>query len=121
MRVLICDDEENIRNLLGKYLTIENFEVETAENGLSAQRMLREQSFDALVLDLRMPGMGGLELLKWIKDEGYDMPVIMISAYGEISDAVRALKLGAYDYIEKPFDPLEVLIIPISLALTNVP
>ena len=109
MRVLICDDEENIRNLLGKYLTIENFEVETAENGLSAQRMLREHSFDALVVDLRMPGMGGLELLKWIKDEGYDMPVIMISAYGEISDAVRALKLGAYDYIEKPFDPLEVV------------
>ncbi len=110
MRVLICDDEENIRNLLAKYLLIENFEVEKAENGLSAQRLMKEMPFNAVVVDLKMPGMDGLELMKWIRDEGYKMPIIMVSAYGEISDAVKALKLGAHDYIEKPFDPEEVVL-----------
>ena len=109
MKVLICDDEENIRNLLGKYLMMENFEVEKAENGLAAQRLMRDFSFNAVVVDLKMPGMDGLELIKWIRDEGFKMPIIMISAFGEISDAVKALKLGAYDYIEKPFDPEEVV------------
>lgn len=110
MRVLICDDEENIRNLMKRFLALEEIESDAAENGLSAQRFLRENPYDALLVDLRMPGMDGLELIRWVREEGYRMPVIMISAHGDISDAVTALKEGAQDYIVKPFDPEELVI-----------
>ncbi len=110
MRVLICDDEENIRNLMKRFLSMEGIEADAAENGLSAQRYMRENPYDALLVDLRMPGMDGLSLLKWMRDEGFRMPAIMISAHGDVSDAVAALKQGAQDYIVKPFDPEEVVI-----------
>jgi two-component system response regulator AtoC len=110
MKILIVDDEPNIRESMRKYLTLEGIESSGAENGLSAQRLLREQTFDACLIDLKMPAMDGLTLIKWIREEGYRMPIIMISAHGEISDAVNALKVGAQDYIVKPFDPEELTI-----------
>ncbi len=110
MKILIVDDEPNIRESMRKYLTLEGIESCGAENGLSAQRLLREQTFDACLIDLKMPAMDGLTLIKWIREEGYRMPIIMISAHGEISDAVNALKVGAQDYIVKPFDPEELTI-----------
>lgn len=108
MNVLIVDDERHIRQLMGKYLATEGIDSQGAENGLSAQRMLEERPFDACLVDLKMPGMDGLELIRWIREAGYRMPVIMMSAHGEIRDAVTALKEGAADYIEKPFDPEEL-------------
>ncbi len=110
MNVLIVDDEINIRQLMSRYLKLEGIRSSEAENGLSAQRMLREQGFDACVIDLKMPGMNGLGLIQWIRSEGLRMPIIMISAHGEISDAVTALKEGAQDYIVKPFDPEELVL-----------
>ena len=110
MRILVVDDETNIRNLICTYLELEHFETDSAENGLSAQRLLTEHTYDAVLLDLKMPGMDGLELLQWIRHEGFRMPVIMISAHGEIPDAVAALKEGAQDYLTKPFDVEELLI-----------
>ena len=110
MRVLVVDDEKNIRDSIQRYLDSENIETMTAENGLSAKRLLQEQVFSAGIIDLRMPGMDGLELLKWIHEEGQRLPVIMISAYGEVQDAVEAMKLGAQDYIVKPFDPEELIV-----------
>ena len=110
MKVLICDDEENIRNLMKRFLALEGLDSDTAENGLSAERMLRSDVYDAVLIDLRMPGMDGLELLKWLRQEGFRMPAIMISAHGDITDAVTALKEGASDYIVKPFDPEELVI-----------
>ncbi len=110
MKILVVDDEKNIRESISKFLKLEGMDVSTAENGLSAKRLLEEEYFHAAVIDLKMPGMDGLELLQWIKNEGPRIPVIMISAFGEINDAVNAMKLGARDYIVKPFDPEELTI-----------
>ena len=110
MKILICDDEENIRNVMKRFLSLDGIDSDTAENGLSAERLLRENAYDAVLVDLRMPGVDGLSLIRWMKSEGFRMPVVMISAHGEISDAVTALKEGAADYIVKPFDPEEVVI-----------
>ena len=110
MKVLICDDEENIRKLLKRLLKIEGIDADVAENGLSAQRMISEERYDAVIADLRMPGLDGLSLIRWIRHEGFRIPVIMISAHGDINDAVTALKDGADDYLVKPFDPDELLI-----------
>jgi two-component system response regulator AtoC len=110
MKILIVDDEPNIRDLMHRYLSLDGIESDCAENGLSAQRMLKENPYDACLVDLKMPGMDGLSLIVWIRQEGFRMPVIMISAHGDISDAVSALKEGAQDYIVKPFDPEELVI-----------
>ena len=110
MKVLVADDEPNIRSSLQRYLELEGAEVVTAENGLSAQRQLQDQAFAAAIVDLKMPGMDGLELVRWIRAERPRMPTIMISAYGDVADAVSAMKLGADDYIVKPFDPEELVL-----------
>ncbi|HNZ27320.1 MAG TPA: sigma-54 dependent transcriptional regulator [Spirochaetota bacterium] len=110
MKILIVDDEQNIRESISKFLKLENYEISQAANGLSAKRALEEELFDLVILDLKIPGITGLELLEWMQKEGQTPPTIMISAYGEIKDAVNAMKLGAKDYLVKPFDPEELLI-----------
>ncbi len=110
MKILVVDDERNVRDSIGKFLKLENMDAVGAENGLSAQRLLQSEVFSAAIIDVKMPGMGGLELIGWIKEEGLRLPLIMISAHGEIQDAVDAMKLGASDYIVKPFDPEELVI-----------
>jgi two-component system response regulator AtoC len=110
MRVLIVDDEDNLRKTLSQYLATEGWEMSQASNGLSAKKLLEEQTFDALALDLRMPGMDGLELLDWLMTEGPSVPVVMMSAFGDVGDAVNAMKAGASDYLVKPFDPEELVL-----------
>ncbi|MDR0377451.1 MAG: sigma-54 dependent transcriptional regulator [Spirochaetaceae bacterium] len=110
MRVLITDDERNIRESLKKYLSLEGITARCAETGEEALRFLEWESFDAVILDLKLPGMDGQEVLLRIRDRGVSVPVLMISAHGQISDAVEALKAGARDYLVKPFDPAELLI-----------
>jgi two-component system response regulator AtoC len=110
VKVLLADDEPNIVKTLKKYLQLEEWEVSTAGNGLAAQKLLTEAPYDILVVDLRMPGMSGLELLHWLSSEGPAVPAIMISAYGEVEDAVAAMKAGASDYLVKPFEPEELVI-----------
>ncbi len=108
MRILIADDEKNIREALVKWLNTSGFEAVGVENGLAAQRLLQEEAFAGVVSDLRMPGLDGLELLTWCRSEGPDVPFVMISAHGEIRDAVEAMRRGARDYLVKPFDPAEL-------------
>jgi two-component system response regulator AtoC len=110
MRILIVDDERNIRESLKKYVALETIESEGAETGEEALGMLEKESFDAVVLDLRLPGMSGQAVLEQIAERGILAPVIMISAHGQIPDAVAALKSGARDYLIKPFDPAELVI-----------
>lgn len=110
MRLLIIDDDENVRSSIVKFLDIQGYRSEGANGAQEAQHLLNREAFDAILLDLRMPGMDGLDFLRWLKEEGFQIPVIMISAHGEIRDAVEALKLGAKDYLTKPFDPEELII-----------
>jgi two-component system response regulator AtoC len=110
MRVLIVDDERNIRESLKKYLGLERIDSEGVDTGEAAIARLAEESFDAVILDLKLPGKSGQEVLEWIQSRGVPAPVIMISAHGQISDAVEALKAGARDYLVKPFDPAELII-----------
>ncbi len=109
-RILVADDEKNIREALVKILAVDGFAAEAVENGLSAQRRLQEEAFSAVIADLKMPGMDGLELLTWCRSSGPDIPFLMISAHGDIPDAVESMKRGATDYLTKPFDPAELLL-----------
>lgn len=108
MKVLVADDEKNIREALVKWLVASGYEAVGVENGLAAQRLLQEEAFAGVVSDLKMPGLNGLELLTWCRAEGPDVPFVMISAHGEIQDAVEAMRRGAKDYLVKPFDPAEL-------------
>ncbi len=109
MKVLIVDDERNIRESIQRLFGLDGIDSVTAEDGRAGAARLVEEAFDAVVTDLKMPGMGGQELLEWMRAEGLRTPVVMISAFGEIEDAVRALKSGASDYLIKPFDPAELI------------
>ena len=110
MRVLVADDEKNIRDSVAAYISAEGIEASTAADGAEARALLENEAFDGLILDLRMPRLDGLGLLAWLQESGPRVPVIVISAYGEVQDAVQAMKLGARDYLVKPFDPEELLL-----------
>ncbi|MFA5853125.1 MAG: sigma-54 dependent transcriptional regulator [Spirochaetales bacterium] len=110
MRILIVDDEKQLALSLKDYFDPDGIEADIALDGATGRQMLEEQPYDVLVSDLRMPGLDGMQLLRWVREEGPNIPVIMISAHGEIRDAVEAMKTGAYDYLVKPFDPDELLI-----------
>jgi two-component system response regulator AtoC len=104
MKILVVDDEKNIRESLKRLLELEGMKAETAESGEQARELIENQRFDLALVDLRMPGISGQELMEWIRGEGFLLPVIMVSAHGEIQDAVRAILAGARDFVEKPFD-----------------
>jgi two-component system response regulator AtoC len=109
-RVLIVDDEENFRHILSVILKKEKYEVETASNGEEALQKISAYPFDQVLCDIRMPGMDGLDFLKEVQKKEADASVIMMSAYGTLDTAIEAMKLGAYDYISKPFKPDEVIL-----------
>lgn len=110
MRILVIDDEKNLRESIVEYLALERIEAAAASSGEEGQILLQKEVFDAVVLDLKMPGISGIELLQWIRNAGPEVPVIMMSAFGEVQDAVNAMKLGARDYLVKPFDPEELVL-----------
>lgn len=105
---LIVDDEKNIRLTLSQSLEPLGIEVKTAVNGEEALQMLQEESFGLVFLDLKMPGMDGMEVLHRIREEWPGIRVIIITAHGNVETAVEAMKLGAADFIQKPFSPAEI-------------
>lgn len=110
MKVLIVDDERAIRYSLKEILEMENYEVETAENGLEGLQKAGKEKFDAIFCDIKMPEMDGTEMLSKIIEEGIETPVIMISGHADITTAVDCIKKGAFDFIEKPLDLNRILI-----------
>ena len=108
-RVLIVDDEANIRKVLTAQIKAAGYEVTTATNGIEALDLLSKGEIDAVISDLRMPELDGLGLLERIQTFDVPPPVIVITAHGSMSTAIDAMKLGAFDFITKPFDKTELL------------
>lgn len=107
-RVLIVDDEKNIRLTLSQALSSLDVEVDTAEDGEQALQKIKGNEFDIILLDLRMPNIDGMEVLRRLRDERPDIPVIIITAHGNIQSAVEAMKLGAIEFLPKPFVPDQI-------------
>jgi len=116
--ILITDDEKSIRNALREILEFEDYRILEAENGETALDIISEQPVDLIILDIKMKGMDGMEVLSRLKENQSEVPVIMISGHGTIKIAVEATKLGAYDFLEKPPD-LNRLLISVRNALKN--
>ncbi len=109
-RILIVDDEENFRHMLTVILRKERYEVEAASDGEEGLQKVMSSSFDQILCDIRMPQMDGLEFLKEVQKIGGHPSIIMMSGYGTIDTAIEAMKLGAYDYISKPFKSDEIIL-----------
>ncbi len=107
-QVLVADDEPNLRRVLEAQLRRDGYEVHAVADGEAALATLAEPHIDVIITDLRMPKLDGMELLKSVTKSHPDVPVIMITAHGTVDTAVEALKLGAFDYVTKPFDRTEL-------------
>ena len=105
VHILVVDDERNIRNNLAMVLEAEGYKVDKASNGDDALVQVKAGLYDIVFVDIQMPKMDGLELLRYLRGLRPKMPVVMLTAYGTAKRAVEAMKLGAVDFLEKPFDP----------------
>jgi two-component system response regulator PilR (NtrC family) len=110
-KILIIDDEKSILDLLSVVFEKEGYHVETSLAATRAVDLMGHKDFDLIISDIKMPKMNGMELLKYVRENRPDIPVVMITAYGTIKQAVEALKAGAMDYVVKPFDVEELKII----------
>jgi DNA-binding response OmpR family regulator len=104
-RILIVDDEPNVRLLFRTALETDGYIVSEAEDGPAALADLSGDGADLVLLDLRMPGLDGLEVLRRLREAGHDVPVVIVTAHGRIPDVVAAMKLGAVDFLPKPVTP----------------
>lgn len=110
-KILIVDDERSIRNTLKDILEVESYQVDVVESGIEALELIKENNYDVVFSDIKMPQMDGVELLQKIKVNNPETPIIMISGHGTIETAVDCIKKGAYDFIEKPIDLNRLLIV----------
>jgi DNA-binding NtrC family response regulator len=117
-KILIIDDERAIRSTLKEILEFEKYKVDDTENGFDGLKLASENNYDIILCDVKMPKMDGLEFLEKKQAKGIDCPLIMISGHGDIETAVKSLKSGAYDYIEKPLD-LNRVLTSIRNAISN--
>jgi DNA-binding NtrC family response regulator len=117
-RILVIDDEAIVRTSCSRTLVPEGYEVKLAQNGVEGLRLLGEERFDLVLTDLKMPDMDGIEVLRKIKEDWNLTEVIIITGYQTVDTAVKAIKLGAFDYIEKPFTP-DKLISAVTAAFAN--
>lgn len=108
MKILIVDDSKNIRITIQHLLENENHEFDIAMNGEEALDKILTNEFDLVFLDIRMPTMDGMEVLREIRKKGNKTPVVILSAYGTVDNAVEAMKLGVVDFMTKPFTPTEI-------------
>lgn len=117
-KILVVDDEDIVRTSCSRTLVPEGYEVSLARNGAEGLKMAGEDRFDLVLTDLKMPDMDGIEVLRSIKEKWPETEVIIVTGYQTVDSAVKAIKLGAYDYIEKPFTP-DALISAVGEAMAN--
>jgi DNA-binding NtrC family response regulator len=117
-KILVVDDEDIVRTSCSRTLTPGGFEVKLAKNGREGLNMMGEEAFDIVLTDLKMPDMDGIEVLRKIKEDWPEVEVIIITGYQTVDTAVKSIKLGAFDYIEKPFTP-DALMNAVSKALDH--
>lgn len=121
LKILVIDDDPSIRNMLAIVLKKTGYDVTCTESGKTSLEKLKKESFDLIISDIKMPDINGIELLKKIKSITPEIPVIMITAYASANDAVEAMKLGAEDYVTKPFNLDELkIIIDRAIYKTNI-
>ena len=117
-RILVVDDDENLLKSLKKILSLQYYSVDAISNPMQVEKLLETNQYHSILLDVKMPGINGLELLKIIMQKSILTPVIMVSGQSNIEIAMQAIKEGAYDFIEKPIDP-ERLLIALKSALQH--
>lgn len=108
--VLVVDDDRRLRDLLGKYLTENGYLVVTAADAAEARARMAGLAFDLIVLDVMMPGEDGMSLTRSLRAGGDRVPILLLTARGEVDDRIRGLEAGADDYLSKPFEPRELLL-----------
>jgi two-component system phosphate regulon response regulator OmpR len=106
--ILAVDDDDRLRELLKRFLSREGHDVTTAKDAASARKLMATMSFDLVILDVMMPGEDGLSLLKSVREKKQDTPVILLTARGLPAERIEGLKIGADDYLSKPFEPEEL-------------
>jgi DNA-binding NtrC family response regulator len=116
-RILVVDDERNIRKHLGMVLEAAGYQVDGAKDGEEALAKCKEQHYDIALVDLQMPKLGGLELLRYLHSLSTGTAVVILTAYGTVAGAVEAMKLGAIDFLEKPFDPRAICLLVEEILL----
>lgn len=118
-KILIIDDEEVIRDVFKRFLSMQGYEFYSASNGVDGLKLIKEVDPDLVFLDLKMPGMDGFEVLKKSKDINKNLPVIILTGHGDLGAAIQTVKLGAYDFMQKPIEDLEALLVDIQRAIEN--
>ena len=116
--ILVADDKQNIRMPCREILLEEGYNVLLAENRNETLARIQDNEIDLILLDIKMPGLDGMEVLRRIRSENYETEVIIITAHGNVTNAIEAMKLGAYDFLEKPFQP-DRLIITVNNCLKH--
>ncbi len=107
--LLLVDDEEVLRTTLAQELRNEGFKISEAADGDIAIDLVKKEKFDAILLDIKMPRVDGFEVLKFVKDNAPETKVIMLTAFGDMQNAIQSLKLGASDFASKPYDFLDLV------------
>jgi len=119
--ILAVDDDDRLRELLKRFLTREGHDVTAAKDAASARKLMATMSFDLVILDVMMPGEDGLSLLKSLRDKKQDTPIILLTARGLPAERIEGLKIGADDYLSKPFEPEELVLRIASILKRAVP
>ncbi len=108
-RILVVDDEEALRTVLSTELSSEGYEVSTAADGSEAIDLVKGNNFDLVLLDIKMPNVDGFEVLKYVKENKPDIKVIMLTGFADLKNAIESKRLGAEDFVSKPYDLVDLL------------